>query len=146
MLHFFLCTSFFFLIQIKYFLQKYLPPRGDKKAPWLIEPKPRKTRPTLRYIRGPKYFEAKFKKQLAAEGKKTTAKDLKQSIKLCKITFKVGINKFKKFQTFFTHIRNNVPIREISRQFAQLPLGYLMLYKLTPLGYLYQAMLVFLIK
>ena len=63
-------------VSFLHFPQMYLPPRGENKAPGLIVPKPRKTRPTLRYIRGPKYFEAKFKEQLAAD-EKTTAEELK---------------------------------------------------------------------
>ena len=54
-------------VQIPDKLLKYLPARGENKAPGLIEPKPRKLRPAFRYIRSPKYFETKFKEQLAEE-------------------------------------------------------------------------------
>ena len=55
------------LVQIPDKLLKYLPPRQEMKAPGLIEPKPRKSRPVFRFIRSPKYFETKFKEQLAEE-------------------------------------------------------------------------------
>jgi hypothetical protein len=64
-------------VQIPMKLLEYLPARGVKKAPGLIEPKPRKSRPTFRYFRSPKYFETKFKEQLAEE--KLIAKNVSDS-------------------------------------------------------------------
>jgi hypothetical protein len=58
-------------------LQKYLPIHGDRKSVGVIEPKPRKSRPILKFIRGPKYFESKFKEDLA-ERNNSTNQQLKQ--------------------------------------------------------------------
>ena len=53
-------------------LHKYFPIRGDRTSAGLIEPKPRKSRPILKFVRGPKYFEAKFKEDLFERSKNLT--------------------------------------------------------------------------
>jgi hypothetical protein len=49
------------LVRVPARLQPYLPAIGDQRSATLLTPKPRKARLAFKYIRGPKYFEAKFK-------------------------------------------------------------------------------------
>ena len=44
-------------------LHPWMPARGEHKSVGVIEPKPRKSRPILKYVRGPKYFKAKFNEE-----------------------------------------------------------------------------------
>ena len=46
-------------------LHMWMHPERERNSLGVIEPKPRKMRPTLKFIRGPKYFEAKFKEERA---------------------------------------------------------------------------------
>jgi hypothetical protein len=44
-------------------LEMFMPPRGENQSVGVIVPKPRKSRPTLKFVRGPKYFKTKFNEE-----------------------------------------------------------------------------------
>ena len=44
-------------------LQPLMPTRGEHKSVGVIEPKPRKSRPILKFVRGPKFFKVKFNEE-----------------------------------------------------------------------------------
>jgi len=44
-------------------LLPWMPTRGENKSVGVIEPKPRKSRPVLKFVRGPKFFKAKFNEE-----------------------------------------------------------------------------------